>query len=178
MDSFPITNIPTEMGHMINSIEPADAVMTFAAILWFTFMQVLLIEPSVDSPYRSMTPNIQCRSNTIFLEHQTISLSFLGVALQSLPDHVHSSSIPVACKCCIRRSITEWCTPICPTTLLLQKHACDMPTACHLSAKAKKKSFKFCEKSFDIPTKNNIAELVKAREMAVVDKTLQFDNHH
>ena len=59
----------------------------------------------------------------------------LGLVLHGLPGSGYSSTIPVVCKRCIRQSITEWCTPICPATLLLIRPACDMPTACHISAK-------------------------------------------
>ena len=37
-----------------------------------------------------------------------IILSSLGVVLRGIPDRGFSSTFPVACKCCRRRSITEW----------------------------------------------------------------------
>jgi hypothetical protein len=77
----------------------------------------------------SMTPKIQADVTKRFLLAQRdISLSSLGVVLQ--PDQGLSSTIPVTCKRCIRQSNTEWCTPICPATLLLLKHANTLPPLC------------------------------------------------
>ena len=72
------------------------------------------------------------RYNIWFKASQRWKRRFL--ALRYVTQHLaFSPTIPVACKRCIRRSITECCTAICPATLLLLKHACDIPTACHLS---------------------------------------------
>ena len=70
-----------------------------------------------------------------FLAHRAISLSSIGVVFRRVLYRGCSSTIPVASKRCIRWSITEWCTSISPAIPLLLKPACDMPTACHLSAK-------------------------------------------
>ena len=45
------------------------------------------------------------------------------------------SIIPVACKHCIRRAIKEWCSPICPATILLPNPPYCMPTAPNVPAK-------------------------------------------
>jgi len=62
------------------------------------------------------------------LAHWAISISSLGVVLLDMSDLGRSSTIPVTCKRCIRRSITEWYTPICHATCLLLKPAYIMPT--------------------------------------------------
>jgi hypothetical protein len=122
-------------GHMTNSIEPADDVMTFAAVLWVALCRCCSWSHLLTVLTDPWPPIFNASRIWFLLEHQAISLSFLGVALRCLPDHGRSSSIPVACKRCTRRSITEWCTPIFPATFLLLKPTCDMQTACHLSAK-------------------------------------------
>jgi hypothetical protein len=50
------------------------------------------------------------------LNRRRFSLSSLGVVLCGLLDRRRSSTIPVACKRCIRRSFTEWCPLIYPAT--------------------------------------------------------------
>jgi hypothetical protein len=69
------------------------------------------------------------------LAYRAISLSSLGVVLRDVPDRRRSPIIPVAGKRSTRRPITAWCTHICHATLIFIKHARDMLTGCHLSAK-------------------------------------------
>ena len=111
-------------GHATNSIEPADHVMTAEIVLWSPCTQALLIEPFVNSPYKMISPGTS-----------SYQLLLSSCSFASLPDRGPSSTILVAFIRCIRRSITEWCTTICPAALLLLKLARDTPTACHLSAK-------------------------------------------
>ena len=91
-------------------------------VLWFA-IHMLDTQNSIDFEYE--------------LAHRAIILSSLGVVLRGIPERGRSSTIPVACKRCIKRSIKEWCTAICPATLLLLKPVCVIPTACYLSAKVK-----------------------------------------
>jgi hypothetical protein len=79
---------------------------------------------------------LACDTKTIMIiQEKNVIIVYTSKVLHGLPGSGCSSTIPVVCKRCIRQSITEWCTPICPATLLLIKPACDMPTACHISSK-------------------------------------------
>ena len=84
-------------------------------------VQALLIEPSDNSPLTDSWPQKFNSSRILadvakrfLLAHWAISLSSLCVVLRGLSDRGGSLIIPVACTCCIRQSITEWCTPIVP----------------------------------------------------------------
>ena len=67
------------------------------------------------------------------LAHRDISLSMCSL-VGSAWSQTFINLITVACERCIRRSTTEWCTPIYIATIILLQSACDMPTACHLCA--------------------------------------------
>lgn len=62
-------------------------------------------------------------SKRSLLEHRAMSLHSLGVVLRVLQYHRRSTAtnIRVTCKRSTRRSITDWCVPICPLTFLLVK---------------------------------------------------------
>ena len=61
--------------------------MTVAAVLWIALRTDLLIEPSVNNPYRYMTPKFNLSrirtdvAKRILLAHRTISLSSVGEVL-------------------------------------------------------------------------------------------------
>jgi hypothetical protein len=62
MDSFFNYEYSNGDCRVTNNIEPADDIMSAAAVLRVACVQVLLIEPSVNIPYRYITPK-----NSIYL---------------------------------------------------------------------------------------------------------------
>jgi hypothetical protein len=64
---------------------------TVVVVLWFA-LHMLDTHNSIDFEYE--------------LIHRAIGLSSLGVVLRDIPERGRSSTIPVACKRYIRRSIT------------------------------------------------------------------------
>ena len=95
-------------GNVSNSIEPVSDLMT---VLWIarrcSLSRLLTFLTDICPPKRAL------------IAHRNIRLSSLRLVLWGLPDRGRSSTIPVASKLCIRRSITKWCTTICPDILLL-----------------------------------------------------------
>jgi hypothetical protein len=113
-------------------------VCQFLLLFWITFRIMKYLPLDVKQPINQSSvildldnKNIKIYKKKLICAHRIISLSSIDIVLRGLPDRGRSSTIPVACK----RSITEWCTPSCPATLLLLKPASDMPTAFHLPAK-------------------------------------------